>query len=51
MPKGNIDRTGNFGHRLFVLLELIYYEFNGGVTNDSNVCRNQKGTRLWFLPL
>jgi hypothetical protein len=51
MPKGNIDRAGNFGHRLFVLLELIYNEFNGGVTNNSNVRRNQKGTRFWFSPL
>ena len=35
MPKGNFDHAGNFGHRLFVLSEPIYYEFNGGVSNDS----------------
>jgi hypothetical protein len=47
MPKGNIDHAGNFGQCLFVLSELIYYEFNGAVTNDSYVRRNQKCTRFW----
>ena len=39
MPKGNINRAGHIGHHRFVLLEPIYYEFNGRVTNDSYIER------------
>ena len=50
MPKGNINRAGHIGHHRFVLLGLIYYEFNGGVTNDSYVYKIGKRTRLLFPP-
>ena len=39
-----MDRAGHFGHRLFFLPELIYYEFNGGVKHDSYERRIQKRT-------
>ena len=49
--EGNIDRAGRFGHRCFVLSAAIYYEFNGGVTDDSYVSRNRKHTHFWLPPL
>jgi hypothetical protein len=39
MPKGNMDCAGHIGHHLYTLSGPIYYEFNGGVTKGSYVCR------------
>jgi hypothetical protein len=41
MPKGDMDRAGHIGHPLFILSGPIYYEFNGGVTKGSYVCRKK----------